>query len=95
MMHLKHLNLFWIKIFFPNETFNILSENKTVKNILNDIKNNGYRPKTNLTESPIMNQLSYKVQKDKIEKYGLKLRSKIENDIKQTLNLFNNLNYDK
>tara|TARA_B100000900_G_scaffold20746_1_gene16162 strand:- start:670 stop:1602 length:933 start_codon:yes stop_codon:yes gene_type:complete len=83
------------KDFFPNETFNILSENKTVKNILNDIKNNGYRPKTKLTESPIMNQLSYKVQKDKIEKYGLKLRSKIENDIKQTLNLFNNLNYDK
>ena len=74
--------------FFKNDTFNILSENKTVKEILSVIKKLGYEPKIQLTNSEIMNQLSYQVQKDKIEKYGLKLNSKIENDIRETLKLF-------
>ena len=34
-----------------------------------------------------MNQLSYHVDDKKIKKYGLKLNSKIDTDIKNTLNL--------
>ena len=34
-----------------------------------------------------MNQLSYHVDDSKIKKYGLKLKSKIDTDIKDTLNL--------
>ena len=74
--------------FFKNDTFNVLSENKTVKNIVNIIKKLGYQPDIKLTESKIMNQLSYKVQKIKIEKYGLKLNSKIKKDINNTLQMF-------
>ena len=35
-----------------------------------------------------MNQLSYKVQRDKIQKYGLKLNAKIKKDIHETLKIF-------
>ena len=82
------------KNFFPNDTFNILSENKTVKEIINHIKNCGHNPKIKMTKSPIMNQLSYKVKKNKIESFGLNLRSKIKNDIEKTLKLFKQINYD-
>ena len=34
-----------------------------------------------------MNQLSYKVQKNKIEKHGLKLNAKIKKDIHKTLEI--------
>ena len=39
-----------------------------------------------------MNQLSYQVDNKKLKKLGLKLNSKIEMDIKETLSLFRNLN---
>ena len=35
-----------------------------------------------------MNQLSYHVDSGKLNKLGLKLKSKIEQDIKETLSLF-------
>ena len=74
--------------FFKNDIFNVLSENKTVKEILSIIKKLGYQPKIHLTNSRIMNQLSYKVQKNKIEKHGLKLNAKIKKDIHETLKIF-------
>jgi len=77
--------------FFKNDVFNILSENKTVSDILKIIKNLGYLPNIKLTESKIMNQLSYKVQKLKIETHGLRLHSKIKKDIHDTLKIFKGL----
>ena len=38
-----------------------------------------------------MNQLSYHVSKEKIEKEGLHLNHNIENDIKNTLKLLGNI----
>ena len=35
-----------------------------------------------------MNQLSYHVDKRKIERYGIKLNTNLDSDIKNTLNLF-------
>ena len=43
-------------------------------------------------KTAIMNQLSYHVESKKIEKLGLKCKSKIQYDIKKTLNLFRNIN---
>ena len=71
--------------FFPSDVFNILSENKTVKEIINIIKSNNYKPKLNFVNSRILNQDSYKISKNKIQKFGLKLNSKISRDIKITL----------
>ena len=42
-----------------------------------------------MTNSKIMNQLSYKVSSKKIQKIGLNLFSNFEKEIKQTLKLFN------
>ena len=47
-----------------------------------------------MTKSPIMNQLSYKVKKNKIESFGLNLSSKIKTDIEKTLKLFKQINHD-
>ena len=73
------------KNFFPRDVFNILSENKTVNQILNSIKKNNYKPKIQFVKSRILNQDSYKISKHKIEKLGLKLNSKISEDIRITL----------
>ncbi len=72
--------------FFPSQVFNILSENKTVSEILSLIRKNKFKTKIKFVKSKILNQDSYKVSKDKIQNYGLDLNSKIENDIKDTLN---------
>ncbi len=84
-----------IKNIFDRDIYNILSENFTVKQILDLIRNEGYRPKINFTNSKIMNQLSYKVSKTKFERIAVKLNGSIKKDIKQTLNLFKNINYLK
>ena len=49
--------------------------------------------KIKFVKSKIMNQLSYQVDNEKLEKIGLKLRSSIKKDIKETLNLLKSLNY--
>ncbi len=81
----KVFNFIISKNFFPCEIFNILSENKTISEILRIIKKNGFNPKIKFVNSRILNQDSYKINKNKIEKYGLKLNSKIAEDIKITL----------
>lgn len=73
------------KNLFCNEIYNVLSENLTVNNILTMIIRNGYKIKIKKVNSKIMNQLSYKVDKNKFEKLGIKLNFKIKNDVKNTL----------
>ena len=80
------------KNIFDREIYNILSDNFTVKQILNLIRNEGCNVKVKLTDSRIMNQLSYKVSKIKFEKIGVKLNANIKTDIRQTLDLFKNIN---
>ena len=75
------------KNFFKNDIFNILTGNFTVNQILNKIKKIKKKINIKHVNSPIMNQLSYHVDDSKIKKYGLKLNSEIDTDIKDTLNL--------
>tara|TARA_B100001996_G_C18618623_1_gene576759 strand:- start:193 stop:1107 length:915 start_codon:yes stop_codon:yes gene_type:complete len=77
------------KNIFINETFNALTGNFTVKQILNKIRKNKKKINIQFVNSPIMNQLSYLVDSSKIKKLGLNLNSNIETDIKKTLDLFN------
>ena len=79
------------KNFFKNDIFNALSENCTVKNILDKIKI--YKKDINIkfVSSPIMNQLSYHVDKKKLTDEGLYLKRKIELDIKETLKVLQNI----
>lgn len=79
------------KDFFQNDIFNILSGNFTVNQILKMIKKYKKKIKVKLVDAEIMNQLSYHVSKEKIEKQGLHLNHNIENDIKNTLKLLGNI----
>ena len=76
------------KKFYKNDIFNVLTDNFTVSQILQKIKKYKKNIKIGYVNSKIMNQLSYKVKKRKLENYGIKLNSSLNEDIKNTINLF-------
>ena len=73
--------------FFKNDIYNALSENCTVNQIIQKIKKYKKKIKIKFVNSEIMNQLSYHVDKKKLNKEGLNLKNKISNDIKDTIKL--------
>ncbi len=77
--------------FFKNDIYNVLSGNFTVKQIINKIKKYKKNIKIKFVASKIMNQLSYHVSKKKINQVGLKLNSKIDKDINETIKLLKNI----
>ena len=77
--------------FFKKDIYNALSGNFTVNQILNKIKKYKKKIKVKFVSSAIMNQLSYHVNDKKLSDSGLKLSNKIDNDIKETLNLLKNI----
>ena len=77
--------------YLKNDIYNTLSENCTVGDKLKKIKRYKKNIKVEFVSSPIMNQLSYHVDKNKLNKQGLFLKRKIEVDIKNTLNLLKNI----
>ena len=79
------------KNLFKNQIYNALSENCTVKQIINKIRTFRRKIKIKFVHSEIMNQLSYHVSKKKLNKEGIRLNSKIKNDIKDTLFLIKNI----
>ena len=72
---------------FPKDVFNVLSENKTVNEILGLIRINKITPKIKYVKSRILNQDTYKISKKKIEKLVIKLNNKIKYDIIKTLKM--------
>ncbi len=79
------------KDFFDNDIYNVLSNNFTVEQIINKIKKIKKKLKITLVNSPIMNQLSYHVDKKKLSKKGLFLNSNLDKEIIQTLGLFKDI----
>ena len=77
---------------FNNETYNVLTSNLTVKHIVKMIKIYKKNAKINYVKSKILNQLSYKINDNKFEKKFFKLKSNIQDDVKNTIKLFDNLN---
>jgi nucleoside-diphosphate-sugar epimerase len=73
---------------FNNQTYNILTNNLTVRQILRLIKKFINNIRIHYVNSKIMNQLSYKVSKKKFENLGCKLNYDISNDIYKTLKNF-------
>ncbi len=91
----KSINFFIKKKLYPRDVFNVLSENLTVRQIIKFIDQNGHKTSIKYVNSKIMNQLSYKVNKSKIEKLGINLNSKIKKDINKTLKNLNKIKYAK
>ena len=77
--------------FFNNNTYNALSGNYSVKQIIETIKKYKKKVKIKYISSPILNQLSFLVSSEKLKKEKLFLNAKIERDIKQTLGIFKNI----
>ena len=69
-----------------NQLYNIVSENLTVKQIIKKIQKHK-KTKIKLVNEKIMNQLSYKTKSVKVQKMGLKLDSKLQEDINMTFKL--------
>lgn len=76
--------------FFPNDIFNIISENKTVKQILKIIENKNIKIKKKFITSKISQKTSFMTSKEKIEKFNLKLNAKIADDISYTIKRLKN-----
>ena len=79
------------KDLFNNDIYNALSENCTVNQILQKIKKFKKKIKVKFVYSKIMNQLSYHVDKRKLNNEGLYLKNKIINDVKDTMKLLENI----
>ena len=79
------------KDLFNNDIYNALSENCTVNQILQKIKKFKKKIKVKFVYSEIMNQLSYHVDKRKLNNEGLYLKNKIINDVKDTMKLLENI----
>ncbi len=77
---------------FDREVYNVLTENLTVNHIIKMIKKYKKNIKINFVRSKIINQLSYKINNKKFKKSFFKSNEDLEIDIKNTINLFKNIN---
>ena len=77
--------------FFNNNTFNILSQNLTLKKIISYLKKYKKNIRIKYETSKLTNQYSYKVSNKKFSKQALVLKSKIQFDIKSTLKIFRSI----
>ena len=78
-------------MYINNTIYNVLTENLSVKNIIDIIKIKK-KLSINLVDSKIMNQMSYFVSTNKIKSLGFKSSKKIKKSIHDTLKLFNLIN---
>jgi len=78
--------------FFHNETYNILSDNLTLKKIVGYFKRCNKKIKISYEVSKLINQYSYKVSNKKFSDYAFLTNSNIFYDIKSTLKLLRNIN---
>ena len=76
---------------FDKKIYNILTKNYTVRQVLKMIKDNNFKIKIKKTQSPMLNQNSYKVSNKKIKKFKISFSNDIKNDIRETLGLIKNL----
>lgn len=84
--HLIDNNLLW------NNTFNVLTNNYKLNNIIDSInKISEKKIKINMVNSPLLNQCFYKVSNEKIIKTGFNFEDNIEDSIKKTINLLSGL----
>ncbi len=75
---------------FNNETYNIVSSNLTVKQVVKLIEEN-IMIKKHFVEHEIMNQLSYNVLNYKFQNTGFKFKSNISKSIKEILSNLKNI----
>ena len=76
---------------FDSQTYNVLTKNYTVDEILKMIRSNNFKFQIKKTSTPILNQYFYGVSNKKFSKFKVKMSKGIEKDITETLNLLKKL----
>ena len=71
-----------------NETYNVVTKNLSVNEIVNFIKKKK-KVRISYVHSKIMNKMSYKISNKKLRNIGFKPQTKIHKEIIETLKLFN------
>ncbi len=77
---------------FNNKIYNVVTCNHTVSEILHEIQMIIPEIEVNLVKHKIMNQLSYEVSSELIQKLGFKFIGSLKDQIPNTLKLFKNIN---
>jgi nucleoside-diphosphate-sugar epimerase len=70
---------------FGGETYNVVTENATVGQIVEIIRRHAPRLETVFVDSPIMNQLSYVVSREKIERAGMTFTGSLVEGVAETM----------
>ena len=76
---------------FDGSVYNILTENATVKTVIDEIR--CYKPSLQIefVNNPIMNQLSYEVSNEKIISTGFRFHGSLQRGISETITLMESL----
>ena len=85
---------FMKKNIFEGETFNVVTCNASVNEIVTILKKNVKKLEIEFVESQVMNQLSYSVSNSKIKAKGFKFTGKLEMGILETIKTLKNLNFN-
>lgn len=75
---------------FDNRIYNVLTTNATVGEIVDVVRQHVPDVSVQLVDTPIMNQLSYTVSKERFEALGFQFRGSLEEQIRQTVELLRN-----
>ena len=83
--------LCWImeKDLYDGDVYNIVTENLTVQDVVDQIQTHKPSLEVELVQHKIMNQLSYEVDRRKFEKTGFVFKGSIKQGIEKTITLLN------
>lgn len=80
---------------FDNQVYNVLTDNLSVRQIIETIQKHLSCLDVDLVDSPIMNQLSYVVDRSKFELCGFRFKGKLDEGIRESIDLLRSLAYSQ
>lgn len=86
---IKVFEYFIFKNLFNCQIYNVVTFNKSVKNIIDLIKIYKKKIKINFVKNTIMNQLSYSASREKVIKTGFVFRGNLKKSIKKIIKILN------
>ena len=84
---LNVITFFILNNIFDSKIYNVVTDNLTVKDIINQIKKYNNKVKVKFVDHKIMNQLSYEVKNYELSKTKFKFKGNIKKGIEDTLKL--------
>ncbi len=88
----KALCFFIKEDIFDGEIYNVLTGNHSVKDVVDHIKSNIPDVSIDFVKNEIMNQLSYEVSVDKLERKGFTFNGSLERGIEETISVLRSSN---